>query len=624
MCGIAGILQFDGAPVSSPLIKRMTDSIAHRGPDGEGQFIETAVGLGHRRLAIIDLTEAGHQPMVSTCDRYVIIYNGEVYNFQEIRTELEAKGHGFRSRTDTEVILNAYKEWGPDCLSRFNGMFAFVIYDRKDRALFIARDRYGVKPLYYYLDDKRFIFASEIKAILECKIPRAVDLEALNEYFTFQNTFTYRTLFKGVRLFPPGHWSILSGREAGPLEFKQYWDYNFVEDRRLPEQEAGQVLLKVFEKGTTRQLVSDVPVGCYLSGGLDSGSITAVASKNLGRIHSFSCGFDLSSASGLELAFDERAAAEELANLCKTEHYEVVLHAGDMEQVMPNLIWHQEDLRVGQCYPNYYIARLASKFVKVVLSGAGGDELFGGYPWRYYRGIGGNGRDAYYRNYYDFWQRLVPDTEKPKLFQPRTALALDGHSTFDVFMNVFSGHQFALDRPEDYVNASLYFEAKTFLHGLFVVDDKLSMAHSLEARVPFLDNDLVDLAMHLPVRYKLARLEEVARENENTPGKKVARYIEKTNDGKNILRKALQPLIRQAHLERHKQGFSAPDASWFRGESIDYVQSLLANPKARVAEYLSPAYVNTVLEEHGAGKKNHRLLIWSFLSFEWWLRKFMN
>lgn len=623
MCGIAGLLQFDGSPVSAPLIKRMSDSLIHRGPDGEGQLVEGAVGLGHRRLSIIDLSKAGDQPMMSSCGRYAIVYNGEVYNFQDLRKELESKGHAFRSRTDTEVVLTAYKEWGAGCLPRFNGMFAFVIYDRKDRSLFIARDRYGVKPLYYALDGNRFIFASEIKAILECKTDRAVDLEALAEYFTFQNTFTYRTLFKGIRLFPPGHSAVVSARSGATFALEKYWDYDFVEDRRLTEEEAAETVLKVFERGTTRQLVSDVPVGCYLSGGLDSGSITAVASRNLGRIHSFSCGFDLSSASGLELGFDERAAAEELANLCKTEHYEVVLHAGDMEQVMPDLIWHQEDLRVGQCYPNYYIARLASKFVKVVLSGAGGDELFGGYPWRYYRGIGGNGRAEYYRNYYEFWQRLVPDTEKQNLFRPDVFRALKDHSTFDVFMNVFTGHQFPLERPEDYVNASLYFEAKTFLHGLFVVDDKLSMAHSLEARVPFLDNELVDLAMHLPVRYKLARLDEIIQENENTPGKKVVRYIQKTNDGKNILRKALQPLIHQAHLDRHKQGFSAPDASWFRGDSIDYVQTLLTSPNARLAEYLSPAYVKTMIDEHASGQKNHRLLIWSFLSFEWWLRKFI-
>jgi len=335
-------------------------------------------------------------------------------------------------------------------------------------------------------------------------------------------------------------------------------------------------------------------------------------------------GFDLSSASGLELGFDERARSEVLANLLKTEHYEMVLHAGDMEQVMPELIWHLEDLRVGQCYPNYYVARLASKFVKVVLSGAGGDELFGGYPWRYYRSVGSRDGQAFYRNYYDFWQRLVPDDEKPELFNGETWRHLKDHSGFDVFRSVLEPADMPLTTNEDFVNASLYFELKTFLHGILLVEDRVSMAHSLEARVPFLDNDLVEFALHLPPRFKLRHLDRIPQPvDEDEPGKRL-RYYQTTGDGKWILRQAMRPLIPAEVAERTKQGFSAPDASWFRGESIDYVNRLLRDPKACIYEYVNPGYVARQLDEHTGGRQNRRLFIWSLLSLEWWLRTFLR
>ena len=305
----------------------------------------------------------------------------------------------------------------------------------------------------------------------------------------------------------------------------------------------------------------------------------------------------------------------------KSEHYEVVLHAGDMEQVLPELIWHLEDLRVGQSYPNYYVARLASKFVKVVLSGAGGDELFGGYPWRYYRAMGAGGREAYYRSYYDYWQRLVPDDERGDLFNDDAHREISQVSTYDVFRSVFRP-DIELRTAEDMVNASLYFECKTFLHGLFVVEDKLSMAHSLETRVPFLDNDLVDLAMRIPPRLKLRDLGKTMVIDENALAKQ--RYLSTTSDGKVVLRAAMSRIIPEDVTARVKQGFSAPDASWFRGESIDYIERLLGDPTARIYTYLRPEYVRRRLDAHRAGIQNHRLFIWSLLSFEWWLRRFID
>jgi asparagine synthase (glutamine-hydrolysing) len=625
MCGIAGVVNRNHEPVPINLIKQLTDTLAHRGPDGDGVYTDGPVGLGHRRLAIIDLSAAGHQPMANETGDVIITFNGEIYNFHQLRVELEALGHQFHSRTDTESIIHAYEEWDEDCVHKFNGMFAFAIYDRPRRRLFLARDRHGIKPLYWYWGHNVFLFASEIKAILEHpQVSRDICLPALNEYFTFQNVFSDLTLFEGIRLLPAGSSLVLDlAGHSGPRQ-RRYWDYPFCpEPLTLSENACIDRLYDLFVQAVTRQLVSDVPVGSYLSGGMDSGSIAAIAARHVDRLTTFTGGFDLSSASGLELVFDERRGAEQMANLLKTEHYEVVMHAGDMEWVLPRLIWHLEDLRVGQCYPNYYVARLAGKFVKVVLSGTGGDELFGGYPWRYFRSLGSTSMEDYFQRYYGFWQRLVADQDKDRLFIPSVRRGLGDHSAFDVFRNVFREVTGTLQNNEDYINASLYFELRTFLHGLLLVEDKLSMAHSLETRVPFLDDDLVDFAARIPVGYKLRNLPTAAATDENLPGKRQL-YVQQTNDGKAILRKAMGRIIPAEVSDRNKQGFSAPDASWFRGESIDYINRLLRNPRASIYEFVQPAYVADILDQNCSGKINRRLLIWSFLCLEWWLRQFFG
>jgi asparagine synthase (glutamine-hydrolysing) len=626
MCGIVGALQLDRQPVSPGAIRRMTEAIAHRGPDGEGHFVEGPVGLGHRRLAVIDLSAAGHQPMTNEGGDVFITYSGEVYNFEALRIQLEAAGHRFHSRTDSEVVVHAYEEWGDDCVARFNGMFAFAIWDKPRRTLFLARDRFGIKPLYWYVGDGALVFGSEIKAILQYPgVRRDVCYGALDEYFSFQNVFSDRTLFDGVRLLPPGHALTVRLDEPASIEPRRYWDFPAPDESSpAPDaREAAEQVHSLFVNAVTRQLVSDVPIGSYLSGGLDSGAVTTVAAGRLPRLNTFTCGFDLSSASGLELGFDERHAAEVMANRLKSEHYEVVMHAGDMEWVLPELIWHLEDLRVGQSYPNYYVARLASRFVKVVLSGAGGDELFGGYPWRYYRGITDRGRDDYLARYYGYWQRLVPDEAKGDLFTAETRRSIGDGAARSAFNAVFDGYSGPFDDVDGYLGASLYFELKTFLPGLLLVEDKLSMAHGLETRVPFLDNDLVDYAVRLPASLKIRNLDEVKRLDENDPLKRRL-MTSISSDGKAILRDAMASLVPSDTAERAKQGFSAPDASWFRGESIDYITRLLGDRKAMLYEFIQPAYVKTILDEHTSGHVNHRLLIWSFLSFEWWCRTFLS
>lgn len=621
MCGIAGIVNVDNAPVSPVYVRRMSDAIAHRGPDGEGQWVEGNVGFGHRRLAIIDLSPAGHQPMVSADHRYVLTYNGEVYNFRELKAELEALGYWFRSRTDSEVVLNALAAWGVDAIRRFNGMFAFALWDRKERTLLLARDRYGIKPLYYSRQGDRLAFGSEQKAITALPgFEVRTDRHALLEYFTFQNIFTDRTLIEGIHLLPAGHYAMLDLGAATPeLKRDQYWDFDFREPNyHADDEEYREELDRLFRQAVNRQLITDVELGSYLSGGMDSGSITAVAAASFPYLKTFTCGFDLSSASGIELGFDERAKAEAMSYHFKTEHYEMVLKAGDMERCMPRLTYHLEEPRVGQSYPNFYAAQLASKFVKVVLSGAGGDELFGGYPWRYYRAVRNDSFEDYIDKYYNFWQRLLSSSELKKMFAPIWSDVGD-ITTRDIFRDVFRHHDDDLHSPEGYINHSLYFECKTFMHGLLVVEDKLSMAHGLESRVPFLDNDLVEFAMRCPVHLKLNNLKEVARINENEPSNKQGKFYEKTRDGKQILRDVMRGYIPEEVTRAEKQGFSAPDSSWFKGDSIDFVKRKLLADNARIYELLDRETVQLLVGEHLSGAQNRRLLIWSLLSVEQWL-----
>lgn len=621
MCGIVGLIHPDGTPVSSAVLRNMTDAVAHRGPDGEGHWIEDNVGIGHRRLAIIDLTPSGHQPMISADQRYVLTYNGEIYNFRELRTELTRLGHHFHSLNDSEVVLYALMQWGTSALLKFNGMFALGLWDRKERSLLLARDRYGIKPLYYAQQGDGFAFASEQKAITaQPGFDRRLNKQALLEYFTFQNIFTDQTLLEDIKLLPAGHYARFDPSRSR-LDVQRYWDYRFREpDQPGSRAEYLEELDRLFRQAVNRQLIGDVELGSYLSGGMDSGSITAIAAMSFPNLKSFTCGFDLSSASGIELSFDERPKAEFMSARFKTEHYEMVLKAGDMERCLPSVARHLEEPRVGQSYPNYYAAKLASKFVKVVLSGCGGDELFGGYPWRYYRAAGSQNFEQYVDQYYAYWQRMLKGSEITRMFAP-VQREVGAVRTRDIFREVFASHDNVLERPEDYINHSLYFEAKTFLHGLFVVEDKLSMAHSLESRVPFMDNDLVDFAMQCPVGLKLNNLADVLKINENDHRDKRTVYFQKTNDGKQILRDMMNRYIPADITIAEKQGFSAPDASWFKGESIDYVKRTLLNSSARLYDVLDRQAVVPLVEQHLRGEENRRLLIWSLLNVEAWMKE---
>lgn len=523
-----------------------------------------------------------------------LVANGEIYNYLELRSGLQKQGHRFRSETDTEVILHLYEEEGPSFVKKLNGMFAFALWDGPKKRLFLARDRFGVKPLYYTVVGEEFAFASEIKAFLALPNfrPKA-DLCALSEHLTFQNALGERTFFEGVKLLPAGFSLIL---EKDQFKKEPYWDLCFQTEPDLTLEEWAEGLRERFEAAVTRQLVSDVPLGSYLSGGMDTGSISAVAVRKIPEMHTFTCGFNLSEGvSELEQFFDERDESHRLARLLGTNHHELQLGPDAMASVLPQVVWHLDEPRVGISYQVYHTARMIRRYVTVVLSGVGGDELFAGYPWRYEPILGLTG-PKFDEVYYRLWSRLLTDPEKKSLLTPQVNQSLNGFSIFDNFRGVLRGASDA-----DPLHQALYFDFKVFLAGLLVVDDKLSMAHSVEARVPFLDNELVDYVRRIPSELKL-----------------------KNGQGKFVLREAMRGLVPDETLTRRKQGFTPPDRTWYKRENLSYVRQLILGPRALSRGYFQPAYLEKVLEDHLQDRQDHRFLIWSLMCFEWWNRLFVD
>ena len=559
MCGICGFLDQDSArPVPPRKLKAMVETLAHRGPDGQGMYTGPGVALGHTRLAIIDLN-TGDQPMFSADGGLVIVFNGEIYNFRELRRELKTRGYRFKTKSDTEVILNLYQAEGPDAVTRLNGMFAFALWDIKRKRLLLARDRLGIKPLYYALTRSGgLIFGSEVKSLLASgEIEAEVDPVALHDLFTFQNIIGSRSLFKGVRLLEPGTYIVI---EDGQTRKEKYWRMEFNENEDLGRDYYREYLRSTFIKAVTGQLVSDVPVGGYLSGGMDTGSIAAVATRYIRPYHTFTCGFDTSQVSPEEAFFDERIEAERLSRTLDTRHHECHLYAGAMENVLTNLIWHLEEPRVGISYQIYYAASLAKREVTVVLSGAGGDEIFGGYPWRYRPVMNIADPRRFAEHYYKAWVRLVPDEHKASFFSSKLNRETEDHSSWDSFQLILSGCN-----SENPLNRAFYYDINTFLHGLLMVDDKLSMAHSLETRVPFLDNQMLDCALEIPPQYKIT-----------------------DNDFKVILKEAVREILLEETLTRRKQGFTPPDMSWYKANTVEFIKRKLLGPDSRANIYFNP------------------------------------
>jgi asparagine synthase (glutamine-hydrolysing) len=594
MCGIAGLHHRAGAPIDAAQLERMRDLLRHRGPDDSGLWVDGPIGLAHRRLSIVDLSPLGRNPMPNEDESLWLVCNGEIYNHQAHRARLQRAGHVFRSHTDTEVILHLYEEQGPSCVESLNGMFAFALWDVARRRLLLARDRFGVKPLYYTELGALLAFASEIKAFLALPDFRVrADPCALAEHFAFQNTFGERTFFAGVTLLPAGHvLTVENGRSA----VRQYWDLRFAPEPERDFAESARELRERFTRAVTSQLMSDVPLGTYLSGGMDTGSISAVAARHIPELHTFTCGFDLPpDRSELEAFFDEREESHRLARHLGTRHHELELGADAMAPALPTVVWHLDEPRVGISYQVYYTAAMIRRYVTVVLSGVGGDELFAGYPWRY-EPVLDLDVDAFAPAYYRLSTRFFSDMEQREFFAPEVLQALGGFSPYDSVRAVLRSAP-----TDDPLHAALYFDFKTFLNGLLLVDDKLSMAHSLEARVPFLDNDLVDLVQRIPAAFKLDR-----------------------GESKRVLRAAMRGLLPDDTLQRRKQGFTPPDQTWYKGPMLAEIRELIGGRRARQRGYFQPAAVDRILDDHLHGRRNNRFLIWSLMCFEWWNRLFID
>lgn len=614
MCGIAGIVARRHPNEVVRLVERMNQIQHHRGPDGVGgllissrpqefrtaedalaanqQFEEQryTVGLGHRRLSIIDLSEQARQPIPNENRDLWLTYNGEIYNFPTLRKELVKNGHQFRSQTDSEVIVHLYEEKGLELMEHLEGMFAFALWDESKRRLLLVRDPLGIKPLYWAsLPCGGIIFASEIKALFQDPmLSKALDPRAFAEHFTFQWTVDDVTFFRDVHLLPQG--CALEWTETGPRVFR-YHNLEYGETT-LPRDYQSQ-LRRTFQEAVERHLLSDVPIGSYLSGGMDTGSITSVAVRRLPKLHTFTCGFETTDIAGDERAYDERELSWKVARHFDTKHHQMVLGPGQGMPALPRVVWHLDEPRCGISYQNYYTAGMIKNYVKVVLSGVGGDEFYAGYPWRYEPILGSTNPD---QDYYKLWIRFLDDKEKKWLFSDSLNSDLKDFSTFESFQKVMNRCT-----TSDPLHRALYFDSYTFLNGLLLVEDKLSMAHSLESRVPFLDSRLTKLATSLPSTVKLSE-----------------------GESKVILKQALKDLLPPEILQAPKQGFTPPEASWYRGPSREAVETFLRQPRFLERGLFRREGVERVLREHMSQQRNHRFLIWSLMSVEWMLRFFVD
>lgn len=574
----------------------MTQALFHRGPDGSGTWTSATkeLSLGHRRLAILDLSDRAAQPMVRKNGKRVLSYNGEIYNFREIRRELEKEGVVFASESDTEVLLHVLERWGLAGVNKLNGMWAFAYYDGDREELWLSRDRAGVKPMYYHSGSQGFFFGSEVKALLASGCVRAaVDLDGLNEYFTFQNVISDRTLFAGVRMLPPGCHGVLSLR-TGEFRVQKYWDFDFTPDIRLSEQDAISEFRREFDAAIDRHLLSDVPVGATISGGMDSSAIVATAIKKVPDLSTFTGWFDTSANNAMDRSVSERADAALVSKTFSTRHFERQISWQDQIDSMAQIVWHLEDPKVGMCYTFFQISNLVSQNVTVNLSGTGGDEVFAGYPWRYalIENCGAHGE--FEESYFRYWCRVLGEHEKAEFFSESAWMGMDRQgprNAFDVLT--------ASTRGLSSVSRALYFDAKTFLHGMLMVEDKLGMAFSTEARFPFLDKHLIEVAQRIPDKLKY-----------------------KDGLGKYVFRKTFEGMLPDQILKKRKQGFTPPDLTWYRNELHGWIRSMLLGHRTQCHEWIRPAAIERVLQRHLAGE-DMRFQIWNLLFFEGWCRTFL-
>lgn len=623
MCGFVGYLDLAGRPVSEKVIARMRETIVHRGPDEVGLFLDGSVGLGFQRLAIIDL-QGGSQPMESAEGRYVIVFNGELYNYLELRDEVSQDGFAFRTHSDTEVVLNLFVQRGPRALDVMNGMYAFAIWDRQARKLFMARDRIGIKPLYYLLESERFLFASEIKAI--AKAPGFTvkpHWPAIRDYLTYMYPLSNHTFFEGVRAVLPGCW--LEVDEQGNLRTGTYWDvsYQYVAERTA--EATVDELAGLVRDAIRLQVRSDVPIGCHLSGGLDSSTVTTLASERLNHVKTFTGKFaegDL---------FDETYYAKRVAERAKTEYLEVTPTESDFEDWVPALVYHMDMPAAGPgLVPQYGVCRLAGKHVKVVLGGQGGDELFAGYP-RYFlaQTIGGNATSGGL-NPRILLQRLQMLSRYVRkhgiaavLRKAKKAVTLIGdlraawrrmsspisldHPVFtDLIRQLTAGYDQDtaffqwMNQAKDAapLDQMLYHDLKTYLPALLQVEDRTSMAVSLESRVPLLDHRIVEFS---------ATIQPALKAGNGEP--------------KEIFRRVIHDILPIEVVERQdKMGFPTPISVWFRGAARPFLRRILLDDAARQRGIINPDQVEALIEDD----EDNSVLLWALLNVELWFKIFVD
>jgi asparagine synthase (glutamine-hydrolysing) len=629
MCGISGKLYFDATrPIEREIVERMNAVLAHRGPDDAGIYCDGAIGLAHRRLSIIDLSPAGHQPMSNEDGTIWITFNGEIYNFQDLRPALAARGHRFRSNTDTEVILHLYEDHGTDCLRFLRGMFAFAIWDGPRHQLFLARDRLGKKPLCYQQDAHAFRFASEAKAILQDpEVQACADMASLSQYLTFGYVPSPGSAFQGFRKLPPGHY--LTCRD-GRVEVVRYWRLRRDQKRERPEAEWCEEIVSRLEEAVRLRMISDVPLGAFLSGGIDSSAIVALMSRvGAGPVKTFSIGFE-------EPEYDELRYARQVAEQFGTEHHELVVRP-DAAAILPNLAWHyDEPFGDSSAVPTYYVAEMTRQHVTVALNGDAGDESFGGYD-RYVANLLAAAFDRWpgaglLRQSIRFGLRLVPHSgtrtsllyrgrrfldgladaperryarwlchfygdRKTELCTPSFFAATGGVDALEVLLTAYRE-----SNAPDFGDATLGVDAGLYLpDDLLVKVDIASMAHSLEARSPFLDHEFMEFAATIPFPLKVRG--------------RVKKYI---------LKKALTGMLPDEVLHRPKMGFGVPIDHWFRHELKDMAFDMLLSPRAINRGYFRPDTVSRLLDEHVQERTSWHYLLWTLLMLELWHRTYID
>ena len=626
MCGICGVVHRQkNHPVALKDIKQMCDVIRHRGPDDEGQFVQNNVGIGMRRLSIIDLS-TGAQPIFNEDRSLAIVFNGEIYNHQYLRTELAAKGHRFQTKTDTEAVIHAYEEWGVECVNKLNGMFGFAVGDDRKQRLFLARDRIGIKPLYYYHDQHQFVFGSELKSIVQINsVPREIEPKALDTFLTFEYIPSPYSIFKNVFKLPPGCWMLYQNGEA---KIQPYWQLEYSKSEMSEEQ-----LLQRFDEllydAVTVRLMSDVPLGAFLSGGLDSSTIVAMMRrKSANAVKSFSIGFD-------DPTYNELPYARAVASHFATEHFEEII-TPDVARLAEKILWMlDEPFGDFSVFPTYLVSEMARKNVTVVLSGDGGDELLAGYDTyiaqkvaqryeklpaflrkglvepivnalpptnkkkgfinkskRFVEGAQLPGHLQHVR-----WMIFMQSAEKDMLYSADFAASLNGYNSTG-----FIEEYFRRSTSSDPLDQQEYVDIKSYLvDDILVKVDRMSMANSLEARVPFLDHRFVEFAASIPSGLRLN-------------GKRT----------KHILKKALQRELPMQIIERGKEGFSIPIKNWMKNELKTMMLDSLSEANVRDKGFFDPHYVNRLVNEHVNGNENHSHRLWALMAFHMWYDLYMK